>query len=124
MARDKEYRARVPKTLNFEMHLYEEFQDFCKKEDMSVSKKLQELMTEAIQKNALGSENPIGVSYITYMNQKQKPFQMSLDAWNTRQRAIQSIKELDAQTIENIGLNMIYASRFKKTGIARDVRVF
>ena len=81
MARPKEYRTRIAATLNFEMNVYEEFQDLCKKEEISVSKRLQDIMVEEIQKNALGSHNPIGVLYNLYNNKPNKSCQSDLTQW-------------------------------------------
>lgn len=121
--RRKEYRERWPVTLSVEKDRWRDFEDLCDKERKSLSLKISEMLEKELQKNAFGEETPIKIRYGKGKN-NPFPFQMRLDAWTTRVAAVENIKDMDAQLIENIGLNMIYASRFKKTGIARDVRVY
>lgn len=127
MVRPRDYRERVVKTLNFEKNVYEEYEELCFKERISVSKKLQEFMSEQIQiqKNALGLNNPIGVGYTSYNIQAKKRLgsTTTLDEWARRKNAIQLIKRIDENMAENAAINIIIASRFKKTGVYRDVKV-
>lgn len=106
-----------------EQSYWNDFIDVCDSERKTVSRKFNEMVAEEIQKKAVGEDTPIRIKYGKGKN-NPFPFQMRLDAWTTRHAAVQNIKDMDAQMIENIGLNMIYASRFKKTGVARDVRVY
>jgi macrodomain Ter protein organizer (MatP/YcbG family) len=50
MIRQPEYGIRVPKTINIELYVWNEFQRLCNKEQTSISKKLQSLMIEELGK--------------------------------------------------------------------------
>jgi hypothetical protein len=126
MHKRQEYKERVVKTLNFESRIYSDFEKMCNEEKTYPSHKLQEIMEEMLRKKVKGSDenNPIGINYHYYGEQKEKPLPILWDDWVTKQAAIQSIKNHNANKIEAIGLNMVFASRWRKTGIAREVRVF
>lgn len=116
-----EYRNRTVFTSNAELDVLNEIKELCRKERKTLSEKINELFIEELEKKAVGETNPLGISY---GRQEEKPSLGTLDAWIRRTDAIQLIKGVDADIAEHIGINMIIAARFKKTGTIRDVRVF
>jgi hypothetical protein len=120
MFKRKEYSERVTKTLNFESRVYSDFEKLCTEERTYPSHRLQELMVGELEKKGVGAMDPLN---IRYHKPTEKPLQTGLDNWIKRSDAYENIKTMDPYLIENIGLNMVVAARFKKTGIAREVRV-
>ena len=61
----KTYRDRGQLYISAEKDILKEFQELCDKERKSVSLKLNEMMTEELQKNPLGplAGNPINIMY-------------------------------------------------------------
>ena len=97
-----------------------EFKELCQEQGLSVSEGIRQLIEGELEKKVIGGVNPLN---ITYHKQAEKPLQMGLDHWIKRSDAFESIKTMDPHFIENIGINMVVAARFKKTGIAREVKV-
>lgn len=121
----KEYRQRQPVTLSVEKDRWKDFEDLCDKERKSISLKVAEMLEEELQKNALGvarEPNPLNIH--TYVHPQEKPLQTGLDRWIKRTDAIQEIQRVDnPEMYEHIGINMIVASRFQRSGIVREVKV-
>lgn len=94
MTRNKEYHTRVPKTLNFEMNVYEEFEELCKKESISISKKIQSFMVDEIQKNPSGDQTPIKITYRKQQNKPTQSVPITLDQWIHKLKTMESIPEI------------------------------
>jgi hypothetical protein len=104
-----------------EIDIVEEAEKLAKTDGKSLSQLILRLLKEEIsQKKVKGSPNPLNIYSLV---PEEKPFPGTLDQWIKRTDAIQLIKEVDADMAEHIGINMIVAARFKKTGVCRDVRV-
>lgn len=91
MPADRKWRHPVHKTLNFETDRYKEFQDLCWSERKSVSEKIDEMITETLEKKVMGSQNPINVSY---GEEQEKPLQLDLTQWIDHVEQVQEQKEL------------------------------
>jgi hypothetical protein len=97
MGRDREYRARVVKTINVENDIWNDFQEYCKSEKISMSRALQGFIIEALEKNALGDKpNAIGILYNLYSKPKKhsESENVSLDMWIQKIQTIDSLQEL------------------------------
>jgi len=68
----------VAKTLNFEEHIFSEFEELCKEENIYPSHKLQKLMIGELEKKVVGNPNPLNVSY---GKAEEKPLQTDLTQW-------------------------------------------
>jgi hypothetical protein len=68
---------RTQMMISFERDRLKEFEEYCIENKMSVSQGLRELLEEFLEKKELGQLNPLN---IPYTNDKQKPFQLTLEA--------------------------------------------
>lgn len=87
MTKRKSFRNRTQANLQVERDRWLEFIELCDKERKSVSLKIDEMLAEELQKNALGAQTPIN---ILYGIEKEKPLPVTLDEWMQR---IESITE-------------------------------
>jgi hypothetical protein len=113
----KEYHQRLLISASVEQDRWKDFQELCDKECKSYSMKINELIGEELQKNALGSEeNPIGVIYLLN-KQEQKGFQSDIRLFMRRNDIIKIAKDLTSQECDIIANNLLRVSRFKREGV-------
>jgi hypothetical protein len=91
----KDYHNRLPILISVEKDRWRDFQELCDRERKSYSFKLNELMEDELEKNAIGVCNPIK---IRYGKEQHKPIQTELIAWfsvvdtTTEQNELNKIK--------------------------------
>jgi hypothetical protein len=90
--RQKAYRSRVSKNLNFEEDILSEFEELCKEENIYPSHKLQKLMIGELEKKVSGEQTPIKIAY--RKGEKNKSVQMDLGFWLEHVSNVENQKEL------------------------------
>jgi hypothetical protein len=112
----QDYRTRVAKTLNFEEHIFSEFEELCKEENVYPSHKLQQLMIGELEKKVVGHQNPLNVSY----RQEKEKLSQSEDIrqWLPRDVAIKMAADvpMDAQQWRHLGETCQIIARKIDTG--------
>lgn len=76
------------------MNVYEEFEEICYKERISISKKIQNFMEEEIQKNPSGDQTPIKITYRKQQNKPTQSVPITLDQWIHKLKTMESIPEI------------------------------
>jgi hypothetical protein len=78
----KKYRHRLYVGFNFEQDRIKEFEDLCWRERKTMSDKLNEMISEQLEKNAVGLNNPIKISYgETNKDNHKDCWRNNLDQW-------------------------------------------
>lgn len=63
MPAPKKYRNTTPFLFNPELDRFNEFKDLCHRERKSVAEKLNELIVHAVERDGIGENNPLGITY-------------------------------------------------------------
>lgn len=118
---------RTQMLVSFERDRLREFEEYCIENRISVSQGLRELLEEFLEKKGLGESREPNPCHITYTNGKQKPFQLTLDSFRTREQTFITIKEMDPSfrpMLLPVGKNLIIADKFTRERIAaKDFRI-
>lgn len=114
----QDYRTRVAKTLNFEEHIFSDFEELCKEENVYPSHKLQELIIGELEKKVVGHKNPLNV---LYGKEKEKSSVLgTLDNWIKKETAIQYCKNVPREELwqlKSASTNLRIAYRYRTEGI-------
>ena len=115
----KSFRDRSQVLLSVEKDRWKDFTELCDKERKSTSFKFDEMLSEELQKNALGLENPIGIAYISNSHETQKRLQCDIRTFlgTDKRKLIENAKILNAKECDLIRENLRIVSRFKRERI-------
>lgn len=114
----QDYRTRVAKTLNFEEHIFSDFEELCKEENVYPSHKLQELIIGELEKKVVGQKNPLNVSY-GKVKEKLSQSQSDIRQWLPRDVAIKmaaATMPMDAAQWRHLGETCQIIARKIDTG--------
>ena len=59
----KKYRNTTPFLFHPELDRFNEFKDICHRERKSVAQKLNELIIQTVERDGIGENNPLGITY-------------------------------------------------------------
>jgi hypothetical protein len=113
MAKEKVYDIRVTTTINVDNDTLKKFKELCKRDDISISQRVNEFMKEEVKK-VEGITTPIAIAYHRTSNLQSNMRQTSLSAFahyskndieqdviNTEDRKLLIVYEAHGHTLKN-----------------------